>query len=113
VPESLFRTAATHSANTPFDTGQMAPRFCAGIYTFRYTAYATSLYGVMRNYEQLDPAMGIGDGVGSLVERFVEAQDSDGEQADSQEGHGEHLGPEDLHAHTFQIGATEHDQKIA
>ncbi len=49
---------------------------------------------------------------GGSVERFVEAQDSDGEQTDSRGGHREHLGPENLHARTFQIGAAEHHQKM-
>ena len=47
------------------------------------------------------------------VERFVETQHGDREQADPQAGHSEHLRPEDLHPHTFQIRAPQHDQKIA
>jgi hypothetical protein len=43
--------------------------------------------------------------LGGSIQRFVEAEDRDRQQADSQGRHGKHLGPQNLHANTFQIGS--------
>ena len=47
------------------------------------------------------------------VKRLMKTQNRNSQQPDSQPRHGNHLRPQNLHPHAFQIRAAQHNQEVA